>query len=195
MTDRLTPGTVLVVRSKGWAGGLIRIGAAISGKPNLQNHVAVVHHVDAHGTLWCIEGRPGGVGWRDATSYMRDPWTLTNSSQPFAPSQGAAIAKQMEALLGTAYDWQSIAADAFTDLGMRLPGWDSKWKGEVAGQVVCSSAAAYAYGKASVTHPPGDRGCQPADWTQWIVTHAWTKLPTSTRPPPPRAGAVFARAK
>lgn len=167
------PGTVLVVRSGGWAGAAIRVGAALRGKPNLQNHVAVAHHTDAHGTLWCIEGRPGGVGWRDATSYIQDRWTLTNTNQPFTDLQGTAIAKQMEALLGTAYDWDAIAADALSDLGMTLPGWDSTWQGLVAGHVVCSSAAAYAYGKAQVPHPAGDRGCQPADWTQWILTQGW----------------------
>ena len=55
-------------------------------------------------------------------------------------------------------------ADALDDLGMKLPGWDAKWHGEVAGQVVCSSAAAYAYAKAKVAHPEGDRGCQPSAW-------------------------------
>lgn len=173
MTGVVRPGTVLAVRSGGFAGAAIRIGAAIRGKPNLQNHIAVAHHTDTHGTLWCIEGRPGGVGWRDATSYQQSRWTLTNAAQPFTDAQGAAIAKQMEALLGTPYDWDAITADALSDLGMHLPGWDSKWHGLVAGHVVCSSAAAYAYGKAAVLHPDGERGCQPADWTQWIVTEAW----------------------
>ena len=48
-------------------------------------------------------------------------------------------------------------------------------RGQVAGQVVCSSAAAYAYGKAQVAHPSGNRGCQPADWDQWILRRAWEK--------------------
>lgn len=173
MTDKIRPGTVLAVRSNGFASVMIRFGAAIRGKPNLQNHVAVAHHTDEHGTLWCIEGKPGGVGWRDATAYLKSPWTLTNAEQPFTDVQGVAIAKQMEALLGTKYDWDSIAADALSDLGMVLPGWDSKWHGEVAGQVVCSSAAAYAYGKAVVPHPAGDRGTQPSDWSQWILTKGW----------------------
>jgi hypothetical protein len=188
MNVPLRPGTVLCVRTGGFAATMIRLGAAFRGKPNLENHVAVVHHTDIHGTIWCIEGRPGGVGWRDATSYMQSPWTLTNTGQLFTATQGAAIAKQMEALLGTKYDWDSIAADALSDLGMRLPGWDSKWHGLVAGQVVCSSAAAYAYGKAGAAHPAGDRGCQPSDWTQWILTKGWEKLPASRAPPPLRRG-------
>lgn len=190
MTD-IRPGTVLCVRSSGFAGFMIRFGAAIRNKPNLQNHVAVAHHTDEHGTLWCIEGRPGGVGWRDATTYTQSPWTLMNTEQPFTDVQGAAIAKQMEALLGTKYDWDAIAADALSDLGMRLPGWDSKWQGLVAGQVVCSSAAAYAYGKAQVPHPVGDRGCQPSAWTEWILTKEWEKLPAGTAPPPLTRGRFF----
>ena len=187
----LRPGTVLVTRSGGFAGAMIRFGAALRGKPNLQNHVAVAHHTDENGTLWCIEGRPGGVGWRDATAYLKSPWTLTNTSQPFNAIQGEAIARQMEALLGTVYDWDSIVADALSDLGMHMPGWDSKWNGLVAGQVVCSSAAAYAYGKAAVPHPPGDRGCQPASWTEWIVTRGWEKLPSSRTPRRETCGALF----
>lgn len=170
------PGTVLVTRSTGFAGWWIRFGAALRNKPNLGNHCAVVHHRDEAGTLWCIEGRPGGVGWRDAKGYLASKWTMTNAAQPLTGPQRVNICKQVEALLGTEYDWQSIAADALSDLGMTLPGWDAKWKdGEVAGQLVCSSAAAYAYGKAGVPHPPGDRGCQPADWNEWILTRGWIK--------------------
>jgi hypothetical protein len=173
MAPAVKPGTVLCTRSKGAAGWWIRFGAALRGKPNLSNHVAVAHHTDASGTLWVIEGRPGGVGWRDATAYLADKWTITNAAQPVTDPQRATIATQMEALLGTAYDWESIAADALSDLGMTLPGWDARWNGQVAGQVVCSSAAAYAYGKAHVPHPSGNRGCQPSDWTQWILTRGW----------------------
>lgn len=187
----IRPGTVLVVRTSGFAAAMIRFGAAIRGRPNLENHVAVAHHTDAHGTLWCIEGRPGGVGWRDAAAYLSSKWTVTNAGQPFTETQGSAIAEQMEALLGTAYDWDSIAADALADLGMRLPGWDAKWHGQVAGHVVCSSAASYAYGKANVPHPDGDRGCQPSDWTQWIMTSAWRRLPAGRITAPAYAGAVF----
>lgn len=177
MTYNIRPGTVLAVRSKGWAGGLIRFGAALRGEPNIQNHIAVAHHMDPVGTLWCIEGRPGGVGWRDATTYLESAWTLTNIAQPFTDQQGVQIAAHMEALIGTAYDWSSICADALSDLGMHLPGWDSQWRGQVAGHVVCSSAAAYAYGKACVPHPPGDRGCQPSSWSQWILTRGWEEAP------------------
>ena len=138
VTPKVEPGTVLVTRSGGFAAFMIRLGAALRGRPNLGNHVAVAHHTDAKGTLWVIEGKPGGVGWRDATAYLTSTWTLTNVTQPVTDAQRAAICTHMEALLGTAYDWQSIAADALSDLGMTLPGWDAEWNGQVAGQVVCS---------------------------------------------------------
>jgi hypothetical protein len=181
------PGTILVTRSEGGiltGGWWIRLGAAIQGKPNLANHVAVAHHTDKAGTLWCLEGKPGGVGWRDARGYLASRWTMTNAEQPLDDGQRVVICETMEAMLGTEYDWQSIVADGAADLGMRLPGWDARWKGEVAGQVVCSSAAAYAYAKAHAPHPPGDRGCQPADWSQWILTRAWAG------PPPPRTARL-----
>ena len=49
---------------------LIRLGEAIEGKPNLANHVVIVHHQDAKGTWWGIEGRPGGVGYVDMARYL-----------------------------------------------------------------------------------------------------------------------------
>ena len=171
---KLEPGTILVTRSNGFAGFMIRFGAAISNKPNLGNHVAVVHHTDKEGTVWCIEGRPGGVGWKDARGYLASRWTMTNAAQPLTETQRYEIAVAMEALIGTGYAWDAIAADALSSLGMHLPGWDQKWSdGEVAGQVVCSSAAAYAYGKATAPHPEGDRGCTPSDWSAWILTTGW----------------------
>ena len=167
------PGDVLAVRSTGWAGRLIRFGAALRDTPNLSNHIAVVHHRDAKGTLWVYEGRPGGVAQQDATAYLNSRWTLTNAAQPKTDAQRAAVTATMGALFGTAYSWDAIAADAATDLGITLPGWDPSWRGTVPGHVVCSSLAAYAYAKAALLHPPGDRGCQPADWDEWIITRAW----------------------
>ena len=101
----------------------------------------------------CIEGKPGGVGWRDATAYLASTWTLTNVTQPLTKEQRTAICGHMEALLGTAYGWDAIVADALDDLGMTLPGWDATFKGQVAGHLVCSSVAAYAYAKAGVPRP------------------------------------------
>lgn len=177
MAPVLKPGVVLVTRSKGGVrsgGWWIRFSAAIQGKPNTSNHVAVVHHTDDKGTLWCLEGRPGGVGWKDARGYLADKWTLTNADQAISDDQGAEIAKLMEAMIGTKYDWQSIAGDALATFGWQLPGWDTKFKdGQVAGQVVCSSAAVYAYAKAAAKHPEGGRGCTPADWAAWIMTKGW----------------------
>ena len=177
MAIDLKPGTVLCTRTKGGVrsgGWWIRLSAALQNKPNLSNHVAVVHHRDEQGTWWCIEGRPGGAGWKDAKGYLADKWTTGNDLQPLTDAQRAAIAKQMEALLATAYDWQSIAADGLATFGIKLPGWDSKWAdGQVAVQAVCSSLAAYAYAKVGVPHPAGGRGTTPADWTQWIMTRAW----------------------
>ena len=57
VTPKIEPGTVLVTRSGGFAAFMIRLGAALRGRPNLGNHVAVAHHVDAKGTLWVIEGQ------------------------------------------------------------------------------------------------------------------------------------------
>ena len=169
-------GDVLAVRTSGLAATAIRLGAAIRGKPNLSNHVAVAHHMDVHGTLWCIEGRPGGAGWRDARAYEASRWTLDNSGQPKTDAQRALITTTMEALIGTAYDWEAIAADAAADLSLDTA-WLPAWHGTVPGHVVCSSLAAYAYGKAGLACPSGGRQVQPSDWDAFILTRAWLNFP------------------
>jgi hypothetical protein len=168
----LLPGDVILARSGGFAGAMIRLGAALRNAPNLSSHVAVAHHVDAHGTLWCVEGRPGGVGWRDARAYTRSAWTLTNAGQPKTDLQRVAACKVMAALVGTAYDWEAVVADGAADLHLDTA-WLPAWNGTVPGHVVCSSLAAYAYGKAGLPCPAGGRQVQPADWDAWILTRAW----------------------
>lgn len=168
------PGDVLAVRTPGdspawW----IRFGAALHDEPNLSNHIAVAHHADANGTLWCIEGRPGGVGWRVATDYLKSLFLLANDGQPKTDAQRASVCKTMEALLGTAYDWQAIVADGMADLGLKVPSWAASWHGTVPAHVVCSSSAQYAYVKAGLACPRGDRLCQPADWNAFILGKAW----------------------
>jgi hypothetical protein len=170
------PGDVLVTRSNSVFGRGIRIVAAIRDQPNLGNHVAIVHHTDKAGTTWCIEGRPGGVGWRDARDYLASKWTVTNAGQPKTPAQRKLVCDAVHAALGTPYDWQGgIAADAATAL--HLPDlWTEKWDGAVPGHVVCSSLAAWAYSKGSLAHPVYDDlpRTTPADWLQFVITRAWS---------------------
>ena len=175
----IRPGDVLAVRTGGLAGTMIRLGAALRNAPNLSSHIAVAHHVDAHGTLWCVEGRPGGAGWRDARAYTGSPWTLANAGQPKTDLQRAAVCKVMAALVGSPYDWQAIAADAAADLHLDSA-WLPAWDGAVPGHVVCSSLAVYAYGKAGLPCPAGGRQVQPSAWDEWILTRGWeTRLPAA----------------
>lgn len=171
------PGDVLAIRAgkndiPGW---WIRFGAAVQNKPNLSNHIAVAHHFDAHGTLWCIEGRPNGVGYVNAANYLKSPLLLTNVDQPKTDAQRAAVCDTMKTLIGTPYDWQAIVVDGFVDLGIKVPGWSPDWTGTVPAHVVCSSLAAYGYAKNGLKCPKGDREVQPADWDEFILTKAWTK--------------------
>ena len=166
------PGDILAVRTGDWAGTMIRFGAALRGWPNLSNHIAVVHHTDANGTVWCLEGRPGGVGWAGAAGYLASRWTVTNAAQPKTDAQRAAVARVTEAMIGTAYDWTAVVADAADDLYL-----DVAWlpdHGTVHGEVVCSALAAYAYDKAGLARPSGEeRLIQPASWDSWILTRGW----------------------
>ena len=171
--DGLAPGDVLAVRTGGVAASLIRFGAAIEGEPDLDNHVAVVHHVTA-GVTWCIEGRPGGVGWADAEKYLASRWTVTNALQPKTAEQRTQVMAAMVLALGTPYDWAAIADDALTAL--RLPElWGERWDSQVPAHVVCSSLAAWGYGKAGLARPSAHDGPRttPADWTEFDLMHAW----------------------
>ena len=169
------PGDLLIPRSTGWMGAAIRLGAAIRDKPNLGNHVAVVHHTDKHGVTWCLEGRPGGVGWRNAADYLTSPWTLNNVVQPKTTAQRKLVCDIMIKMVGTAYDWDAIAMDAMSAFGIPLhSAWDLR-NGQVPGHVVCSSAAQYAYRKAGLAHPSGDRLTAPADWISFVIRHGYNR--------------------
>lgn len=171
MIKGVQPGDVLAVRTSGFAATMIRLGAALQGKPDLSNHIAVADHWDAKGTLWCIEGRPGGVGWRDATDYLASPWTLANVLQVKTDAQRDVVTAAMRALLGTPYDWAAIVGDGLDDLHL----WDPV-NGQVQGHVVCSALAAFGYDKAVLARPAGgERKVQPADWDQWVLTQAWRR--------------------
>lgn len=180
MTLPVQPGDILAVRSPGPGGRLIRFGAAVkelitgTAEPNLDNHIAVVDHTDAHGTVWCLEGKPGGVGWRDATSYLTSPWTVTNTGQPKSVVQRAKVCKTVEAMIGTPYDWQAIVADAGEAFGLKDI-WAQASGSGVPGHIVCSSLAAYAYDRAALLAPsPADYAhVSPADWVAFIIEHRY----------------------
>lgn len=172
------PGDILAVRSPGTAGRLIRFGAAMrelvtgNAEPDLDNHIAVVHHTDKGGTLWVLEGRPGGVGWRDAGDYLRSPWTVTNAGQPMSADQRKIVCSGALAMIGTPYDWVGIGADAAAALnlgGLFHPRWDGS---APPGHVVCSSLAAWLYQHAGLPGPAG-REVTPADWVAFILSHGY----------------------
>lgn len=168
-------GDVLVVMTgSGWTSKLIRVGEVLRGQSGMDNHVAVVHH-QTDGVWWCLEGKPGGVGWVDARRYLRDPHTTTNALQPKTEAQRAAIAAEAETMLGRPYDWAAIMTDSLESLGIHAL-WATDWHGTGSpGHVVCSSYAAYLYGKVSLGHPrpKHERYVFPSDWTEFNLKQGW----------------------
>lgn len=179
-------GDVLCVRGTDWAARLIRLGAALLDQPNLDNHVAVVHHQDASGTWWAVEGRPGGVGWADAATYLSSPWTVNNSGQAKTDAQRAQIAQVVQGALGTPYDWDGIVADAMN--AIHAPDfWTQNWQGQGApAQVVCSSLAAWVYENVGLALPTfhEPRFTTPGDWEQFIVLGGYNEAPAAPAPAP-----------
>ena len=172
-------GDVLAVGTDGWAAKVIDLGERLAGKPSIDNHVAVVHHCDANGVPWGVEGKPGGVGWVDLRGYLADKRTRTNAAQPRTAAQRKLVADNMVHLLGTPYDWAAIAGDAATLLMPDLRRlWALNWHGKGApGHVVCSSTAAWLYEVAQLAHPDlgTERWCEPADWTAFDQARGWEK--------------------
>lgn len=178
----LRPGDLLATHSRGGGlgGRLIRLGAAFRDQVNLANHIAVVMHTDAKGTLWVLEGRPGGVGWRDARDYLASHYTVGNAAQPKTGAQRKIVTDGARALIGTPYDWAAITADAGGALGGQLDAaWELRWgpNGAVPGHVVCSSLADWLYTKAKLENPAKEREVSPADWVELWISHGWAARP------------------
>jgi hypothetical protein len=169
----LKPGDVLAVRGDGLAAELIRVGEELTGKPGLDNHIAIFHHWQGD-VPWGLEGKPGGVGWQDLRSYIASPYTLDNCAQPGrTDAVRAQVAAEAQHMLGTAYDWEAITDDTLRAFRMGDL-FSSTVNGTVPGHVVCSSFAAFLYklyGWACPQVP--DRDCEPADWCALIMERGW----------------------
>jgi hypothetical protein len=174
---------VVVVRTPDVFGSVIRFGEKLQGKPDLRNHVAVLHHIDFRGVYWWLEGRPGGLGWRPedprlGKGYLSSRYTISNAAQPKTDAQRDEVCAAMRELVGKPYDWDAIEADAAQAL--HLPGLWQSWNGQMPGHVVCSSSAAWAYSESELAAPEfgGGRFTEPADWDSFIADEGW-KSPVS----------------
>jgi hypothetical protein len=174
------PGIVLAINSgNSPEDELIRLGSALLDEPNLANHIAVLIRQDAKGTWWALEGRPGGVGWADATRYLNSKLTISNQKQPLDTGQRGVICEVMNKLINTSYDWDAIVGDGFRDLHLPiLPDpWAEKMSknGLVSGHVVCSSAAVFAYAVAHAAYPTYTDAAheEPSDWVKFILANSY----------------------
>lgn len=173
----LKPGDVVAVRTGGFAGEMIRWGAALRGWPNLDNHIVIVDSVQDNGIIVGVEGRPGGVGRVDVSRYftgVNGDFTVANVDQPKTDDQRNTVVTVMRQMIKVNYDWDAIAEDALVDLDIPQL-WNEKWHGTSVGHVVCSSLAAWGYHKASLAAPKQEdmRHIQPANWTEFILTEGW----------------------
>lgn len=170
-------GDVICTRGGGWVGRTIRFGAAMVGRPNTVGHVAIFMGPGSDGKPRVIEGRPGGVGWKDASGYLKDHWTVDNRKQPKDEAQRAAVAAGAIAMLGTPYDWVGIGMDGMKAIRAPEIYRRAAVKGEKSpDQVVCSSLADWLYshvGLANPGNPAFDRTTTPGDWAEFITTKAW----------------------
>ena len=169
MTSPLKPADILAIRTSGLAADLIQLGEGLSGKPNLSNHIAVMHHWSGD-VPWGLEGRPGGVGWRDLRAYIGHPLLLNNCGQPDRSDEARGlVCARAEKMLGTAYDWAAITDDVLRTFGM-ADLWAQDVDGQAPGHVVCSSYAAFLYGLEKWAAPVVPwQDDEPADWDAFIL--------------------------
>ena len=179
-------GDVLAVYSPGIGAELIRLGAALENKPNLSNHVAIVHHKDAQGRWWVIQGQPGGVGYAQAAPLLSSSHTIDNVLQPGrSDTDRALLAKRAESMLGTPYDWEAIADEVVRTFAPRAKGiWEQDWKGTglAPGHVICSSFAAYLYKSAGWAYPRDvdTREISPGDWDEFCIENSYNAKARTT---------------
>lgn len=180
MIGTLNPGDVVAVDTgNALPDDLIRLGALLDGTPAPANHVVIVHHRDKAGTLWGIEGRPGGVGYVDMAKYtggVLAKYGNSNTGLPRAPYQSDMVCNAAHTMLGTPYDWKGgILADTLMALNLGgLAEQLDRWWGwpDVCGtalrpaHVVCSSLAQWVYVRLGLPCPKVADAelCTPADW-------------------------------
>lgn len=175
--DKLGIGDVLVVKS-GYTGSFwVRLGSRLRGRKGNVDHVIVVHHVDDAGTLWGIQGEPGGVGYAQLLKYKGSKDAVANTDQPKNDYQRARIAELAEGMLGTKYDWAGIVLDGMENIGAEHFWHNAEWPdGLIPVHVVCSSYADYLYEVVQLANPGGDgqtRGTMPSHWYDFIEKEQW----------------------
>lgn len=169
----LRPGDILVISDRKWTSFFVKLQAFLKNESAQHNHIAIVHHTDEAGTIWAIEGRPSGTGWADAESYLKSPFTKTNAivQKNRSDEERAEVAKILEGMIGTPYDWSAII-----ELGMDAINADRLWKAkewgenEIPTHVICSSLADWAYQRVGWASPSkvGSRYTTPAHWYEFI---------------------------
>lgn len=175
--DKLAIGDVMVTRNNYPGSWFVRMGQRILGKSPLVDHVIIIHHIDAAGVLWGIQGQPGGVGWVEIEKFRSDPFANANVEQPKNTYQRTRIVELSEGMLGTEYDWVGIVLDGMHAIGASILWRARDWKtGLVPAHVVCSSFADYIYEVVQLPNPGRDentRGTMPGDWDDFIVKKGW----------------------
>lgn len=183
MTPDLAPGDVWAVDAAGFGRIPIMIGSWLAGHRAPVDHVIVVHHCDKNGVWWGIEGRPSGVGWAKMSQYLATPKQQRaargNIHQQITAAKAQAVCNLMQGLLGTGYDWiggivadfdGALRADEMAKLVDHWWGWSDDVVRPP--HVVCSSAAAWAYGRLGLARPGGpEEIVTPADW--WDFNKQW----------------------
>ena len=100
MNMPLQAGDILCTRSNAWYARLIRFGAALLGRPNTVNHVAIYMGPGTDGRDRVIEDARG-CGLAGCEGLPRGPLDHGQPGAAQAPEQRGAITTAATALLGT----------------------------------------------------------------------------------------------
>jgi hypothetical protein len=178
---QLRPGDVIAVKlGNKWAERTEWVFSVVTmrtKKYGHYGHIAVYHHEDAAGRKWAIEAAPGGIGWRDISSWDKG-FGLSNHEQPKTDEQRGKICALLEELLGSKYDYSAYLHFALESLGIS-PEWIREYNGEkLPASFVCSALADFIYEVCLLPNPGGDaetRFTTPAKWAEFIDRKAWQR--------------------
>lgn len=200
---QIGPGDIIVtLEGKAPFSHLIRFGAWLRRQSPKVDHVIGVHHYgppagqpDGRPRWWGIEGRPGGVGWRDLTKVLARKNSWSNAGQIAAESHRwqpsgwipateqetrFLLATYFERLLKIPYDWEAIGAHARVALRAHHIRKLREWReGEFPAEVVCSSGMDAAMEEVHLTNPGGNavtRLTSPAQFLTFFLDAPWTRL-------------------
>lgn len=155
-------GDYLVFETNGWAADWIRIGSALAGNWSRENHAAIYV-----GNGMIVEAQPRGAVLSPLSNYPEDTYSwsrmeLTEGERRSIVGVRGTVRQPGSGalgMIGTPYNWWSIAAFGLAAVGIRVGFIEDRAKSRA--DLVCSQLVGWAY---------SDVGIRLGDMDPWHIT-------------------------